>query len=132
MPTLCRVVSLALLVLTTACGHAKLVASVRPTPQPTGYLFSNLNVFDGEQPLGPRDVLVRKDRVEAVAPAGTLTAQDVVRIDGTGKTLLPGLIDSHGHLETHGEAIWDLGLPNMKAISAAYLYAGVTSALILQ
>jgi len=132
MHTLCRAVSLAFLVLTTACGHARLVASVKPTAQPTGYLFSNVNVFDGEQGVGPRDVLVRKDRIEAVAPAGTLTAQDVIRIDGTGKTLLPGLIDSHAHLETHGEAIWNLGLPDMKAISAAYLYAGVTSALVLQ
>src|SRR3954447_121243 len=82
MRTLCRVVPLALLVLTTACGHAKLVSSVKPTPKPAGYLFSNVNVFDGEQALGPRDVLVRNDRIEAVAPAGTLTAQDVTRIDG--------------------------------------------------
>jgi imidazolonepropionase-like amidohydrolase len=132
MRTLCRLVPLALLVLTTACGHAKLVASVKPTARPSGYLFANVNVFDGEQALGPRDVLVRNDRIEAVAPAGTLTAQDVVRIDGTGKTLLPGLVDAHAHLESHGEALWNLGLPDLEAISAAYLYGGVTSAMVLQ
>ncbi|WP_224242732.1 amidohydrolase family protein [Hyalangium gracile] len=132
MRPLRRLVPLALLVLSTACGHAKLVASVSPSAQPSGYLFANVNVFDGEQALGARDVLVRNGRIEAVEPAGTLTAQDVVRIDGTGKTLLPGLVDSHAHLESNGEALWDLGLPDLKAISEAYVYAGVTGALILQ
>jgi imidazolonepropionase-like amidohydrolase len=132
MPTLRSLISLTLLALTTACGHAKLVASVHPTARPPGYLFANVNVFDGEQALGARDVLIRKDRIEAVAPAGTLTAQDVIRVDGTGKTLLPGLVDAHAHLESNGEALWDLGLPDLKVISGAYLYAGVTSAMILQ
>ncbi len=132
MRTVCRLLALALLVLTTACGHAKLVASVHPTARPAGYLFTHVNVFDGEQPLGPRDVLVRNDRIEAVAPAGTITAPDATRIDGTGKTLLPGLIDSHAHLETSGEALWDLGLPDLESIAQAYVYAGVTGALILQ
>ena len=132
MRTLYRFIPLAVLLLTTACGHAKLVASVRPTDRPAGYLFANVNVFDGEQPLGPRDVLVRNDRIEAVAPAGTLTVPDAIRIDGSGKTLLPGLVDAHAHLETSGEALWNLGLPDLKAISEAYVYAGVTSAMILQ
>lgn len=132
MRVLRSVVPLVLLVLGTACGQARLVASVKPTAQPTGYLFSNVNVFDGEQPLGPRDVLIREDRIEAVAPAGTLTAEGVVRVEGTGKTLLPGLVDAHAHLESNGEAIWNLGLPDLKAISEGYLYAGVTSAMILQ
>lgn len=132
MHPLFRVIPLALLMLTTACGHDKLVASVRPTARPSGYLFANVNVFDGEQPLGPRDVLIRNDRIEAVAPAGSLTAPEVIRVDGTGKTLLPGLVDAHAHLESNGEALWNLGLPDLEAISAAYLYAGVTSALVLQ
>jgi len=132
MLTLPRIIPLAALVLTTACGHAKLVASVHsPAPAP-GYLLTNVNVFDGEQPLGPRDVLIRDALIEAVAPAGTLTAPELIRVDGTGKTLLPGLVDAHAHLESSGEALWDLGLPDLKAISEAYLYGGVTSAMILQ
>ncbi|HEX8697496.1 MAG TPA: amidohydrolase family protein [Myxococcaceae bacterium] len=132
MRMLHRFIPLAVLLLTTACGHAKLVASVHSPARPGGYLFSQVNVFDGEQPLGPRDVLVRNDRIEAVAPAGTLTVPEAIRIDGTGKTLLPGLVDAHAHLESNGEALWDLGLPDLKAISAAYLYSGVTSAMVLQ
>jgi imidazolonepropionase-like amidohydrolase len=57
---------------------------------------------------------------------------DAIRIDGSGKTLLPGLVDAHAHLETSGEALWNLGLPDLKAISEAYVYAGVTSTMILQ
>lgn len=65
-------------------------------------LFHHVRVFDGTRNLGVRDVLVTGGKITAVAanisaPSGT----DV--IDGAGKTLLPGLIDSHTH--TWGDAL---------------------------
>lgn len=96
-------------------------------------LFTDVNVFDGEQRLGARDVLVRKGVIERVAPAGSLQASEgVVRIDGAGRTLLPGLIDSHAHLESHGEPIWAAGLGQLDDVAQAYVYAGVTTALVMQ
>ncbi|HTU13160.1 MAG TPA: amidohydrolase family protein [Allosphingosinicella sp.] len=75
-------------------------AAAQPAPAdaPGGsVLIAGARVFDGERLLGERDVLVTNGRIAAVgeglaAPAGT------TRVDGRGKTLLPGLMDSHVHV----------------------------------
>lgn len=59
-------------------------------------LFSNVRVFDGERTETNRDVLVQGGTIvrigtKLVPPAGASV------VDGTGKTLLPGLIDAHTH-----------------------------------
>lgn len=62
----------------------------------------------GELPLPDTDVLVRGDRIEAVGADATRLASSpdrldtVERIDATGLTVLPGLIDAHCHI-TFGE-----------------------------
>ena len=49
----------------------------------------------------PADVLLRNDEIVAVGAPGTVSATatgaDVMRIDATGKTVMPGLIDTHLH-----------------------------------
>lgn len=86
-------------------------------------LIEGARVFDGTgAPARVGDVLVEGDRIVAVgkrlqAPAGAL------RVDGRGKTLIPGLHDLHTHLRSPAlNAPEDLG----KAY-AGYLLAGVTS-----
>ncbi|HYC51878.1 MAG TPA: hypothetical protein VEB19_12270, partial [Gemmatimonadaceae bacterium] len=59
-------------------------------------LVQGARVFDGVTMLGVRDVLVTEGRIARVdrnitPPAG------VTIVDGSGKTLLPGLIDAHTH-----------------------------------
>lgn len=44
------------------------------------------------------DVLVEGDRVAAVAAPGSLAAADAEAIDAQGATLIPGLVEAHGHL----------------------------------
>lgn len=63
-------------------------------------LFRNVRVFDGSRMLSPRDVLVMDGKIAAM---GELKAAGATVVDGTGKTLLPGLIDSHTH--TWGDAL---------------------------
>ena len=63
---------------------------------PTTTLFRGVRVFDGETTLPATDVLVADGRIAAIgeaieAPAGARI------VEGTGRTLLPGLIDSHTH-----------------------------------
>ena len=65
-------------------------------------LIRNTKVFDGEGFLdGSHDVLLHEGRIR-VAPHGQLDAPaNAAVVDGTGATLLPGLIDAHVHLSTN-------------------------------
>lgn len=68
--------------------------------EPVGFVVRNVRLFDGEQTVDRADVLVEGERITGVAPhPGTLAygADRYDVIDGTGATLLPGLIDSHTH-----------------------------------
>jgi imidazolonepropionase-like amidohydrolase len=60
--------------------------------------ISNVNVFDSvnARVTGPTDVTVRGGLIASITPAGS-TEFSGAKIDGTGKTLLPGLIDAHWH-----------------------------------
>jgi imidazolonepropionase-like amidohydrolase len=60
--------------------------------------FSNVNVFDSGDGriIGPMDVAISGGLISSVTPAGA-AKQSGATIDGTGKTLIPGLIDAHWH-----------------------------------
>lgn len=62
-----------------------------------GFAVRNVRIFDGAQVIENGTVVVRGNKITAVGanvpvPAGYPT------IDGTGKTLLPGLIESQAHV----------------------------------
>jgi imidazolonepropionase-like amidohydrolase len=61
-------------------------------------LFRNVRVFDGVSPRlsATTDVLVRGNQIAGVGQGASSTARV---IDGAGRTLMPGLIDAHCHLE---------------------------------
>ena len=64
-------------------------------------IIANVSVFDART-LGHRrgqSVLVRGDRIAAIGPAASFAAPEGARvIDGTGKYLIPGLVDVHMHM----------------------------------
>ena len=62
-------------------------------------MFRNARVFDGARVIPQADVLVRDGRIDAVGPRLPFPEGAQV-IDGSGKTLLPGLIDAHAHVWT--------------------------------
>jgi imidazolonepropionase-like amidohydrolase len=75
-----------------------------------------------------RDVLVRGDRIEAITPTGTQRApEDANLVDGTGATLLPGLVDAHAHVYSDPSPPWQLELPDPDWVLRSYLYCGVTT-----
>ncbi len=64
-------------------------------------LFSNVRLFDADGGvfLENQSVLASGGKIAAVGPAGALTVPAGTRtIDGTGKTLVPGIWDSHMHI----------------------------------
>ncbi|NJN05393.1 MAG: amidohydrolase family protein, partial [Rhodobacteraceae bacterium] len=61
-------------------------------------LFTNVNVFDGvnEKLIQNANVVVTGNKITAVSTEPLAVAGGRV-IDGGGRTLMPGLIDSHWH-----------------------------------
>lgn len=65
------------------------------------YAFTNVTVvpMDAERALHGQTVVVRGDRIETIAPADRFDIPaGAVVIDGTGKWLIPGLAEMHGHV----------------------------------
>src|SRR6266567_3274876 len=61
--------------------------------------FVGARIIDGtgKAPIETATVLVRNGRIEAVGPSVTVPA-GVQRIDAAGKTIIPGLVNAHGHV----------------------------------
>ncbi|MCL2493637.1 MAG: amidohydrolase family protein [Clostridiales bacterium] len=59
----------------------------------------NANVFDGENSIGVKTVVLSGETIQSV---GDEVPGGAVVIDAMGKTLLPGLIDSHVHTDMDG------------------------------
>ena len=69
-------------------------------PPPSQVLFTNVMVFDGvNDRLTKADVLVTENLITEVSeePLAVIQSTNMTVIDGGGRTLMPGLIDSHTH-----------------------------------
>jgi len=91
------------------CTVLLLAGSTLLHAQPAGTLkaFTNLRLFDGTGAATVADavLLVRNGRIEAVGPADSVVVPDAAeRIDLGGATVLPGLINVHGHAANDTEA----------------------------
>jgi len=99
---------LALAALVGLAGASRPVAA----PRPSTTLIRGAWVFDGERMLGgPRDVLIRGDRIVRVSARIGGSADSVVA--GAGLTLMPGLTDLHVHTSS-------AAFPSQAGFVAAY------------
>jgi len=129
---LTRVMSLAACCLLAACSAPRPEIVHQPDPKPTSLLLRHAGVLDvgGGRVLADRDVLVRGDRIAAIGLGGQIAAEPGVReIDAGGATLLPGLIDVHGHVSLDSAPTWVRRMPDVEANLRSYLYTGVTTVL---
>ena len=71
-------------------------------------LFTNVRVWDGnnEGLTEPTNVLVVNNLIDSIGPDAS--GDDATVIDGGGRTLMPGLIEGHGHLQMNGASITDI------------------------
>ncbi len=70
-----------------------------PGLRPTAITGATIIDGTGREPIADGVVVVRGKRIEAVGPAASTPVPDgCERIDLPGETVLPGLIDTHGHL----------------------------------
>jgi imidazolonepropionase-like amidohydrolase len=105
----------------------------------TATLIENTLVFDCEGDGNRHSAIAFTDKIEALgddAVAWAQTQHDVTRIDGAGKTVMPGLIDAHCHIsfdEPHSnDELFFHRREGLAAIVAAHnvhkiLRSGVTS-----
>ncbi|WP_412062109.1 amidohydrolase family protein [Rubrivirga sp. IMCC45206] len=91
------VVALVAAVLLAACS-----APPRAAADSTVIAFEHVTVIpmDGaERALADHTVLVSGDRIVAVGPSAEVAVPDgATRVDGTGRYLIPGLAEMHGHV----------------------------------
>ena len=124
-----RTFGAALLLALAACSRpADLVRE--PDPAPEIVVIENVAVLDVE--LGERvpglDVVVRDGRIASIRNAGSEPpAEGATRVDGTNGTLLPGLVDAHGHVGNSPAPPWADEMPDPERNLRAFLYAGVTT-----
>jgi imidazolonepropionase-like amidohydrolase len=107
-----------------------LVERAPGSPPPT--VIRAVAIYDGlaSTRTSVRDVLIENGRIARIAPPGTIPRGAGMRqIDGAGRTLLPGLIDVHGHVATDSAPPWRGEWPDPKRNMQAYLYCGVTTVL---
>lgn len=90
-------------------------------------VFRNARIITmkGDEILEKGDLLVVNNRIKAVGPAGSLSIpKGTVEMDASGKTIVPGFVDTHAHLwpnwGMHKNQMW------MYAINLAY---GVTTTM---
>lgn len=104
------------------------VARIDPGDRPI--VFQDVTVFDSEALTSKphRDVIVRGANIESVVPSGSRPLPEAAHVvDGEGATLVPGLIDMHGHLTTTTGPSWEVAAPNPPDALRAYAYAGITT-----
>lgn len=81
------------LALVTVCAPARAQQPV------TAFVGVNVVPMDREAVVAGQTVLVKDGRIAQIGPSSAVTVPDgAIRIDGTGKYLVPGLSDMHGHL----------------------------------
>jgi hypothetical protein len=107
--------------LSLALALALLPATPAPdSGQAAAYAFVNVTVIpmDRERVLRGQTVVVQGTRIVAVGPAGRVAVPEgAVRIDGTGRFLMPGLAEMHAHI-TPGTQVTDAELERLLELFA--------------
>ena len=86
-----------------------------PKDRPRGTLVlrnARIVTMKGDEVIERGDVLVRDNRIAAVGAAGSITVPAGTReMDAAGKTIVPGFIDTHGHVwapfGVHKAQVWE-------------------------
>ncbi|HEY2775941.1 MAG TPA: amidohydrolase family protein [Candidatus Binatia bacterium] len=104
----------------------------RPASPPASVVFEHPSVFDvttGTQ-TADQDVLVTGTTITAIGASGSLAVPaGSQHVDGRGATLVPGLVDSHGHVANSPAPPWLREFPDADRNLQSFLYCGVTTVL---
>jgi len=101
------------------------VSAPRAKPQGSFVLRgARVVTMKGDEILPNADIVVTDNRIAAIGPSGSVTVPAGAKsFDGTGKTVIPGFIDTHAHLHYSGFELF----PETKWEYVANLAYGVTT-----
>jgi imidazolonepropionase-like amidohydrolase len=128
---------LTVLTASTALALGLIVTDQTPAQSPATQAFIGATVIDGTgaAPIPNAVMLVRNQRIVSLGPAQAVDVPEgTQRIDVTGKTIVPGLINAHGHVgsadgfETGPTVNTDANVARQLALYARY---GVTTVVSL-
>lgn len=97
-------------------------------------VFTNVRVFDGtaDSLSAPTTVVVRGNVIAAIGPDAAPAAPEATIIDGTGQTLMPGLIDNHVHMMFNSLSPAEMAAPDMSLEKVMALSAAQSRAMLLR
>jgi imidazolonepropionase-like amidohydrolase len=113
-------------------GVAAAIATPRHEPRALAIMNVTVIPMDRERVLAHQTVIVRDGRIATIGPVSSIAVpSDARRVDGSGRFLIPGLVDAHVHYDEDDPA----DDPHVDAInrqfSALFLSAGVTTVMNL-
>lgn len=129
-----RIKSIIAILLVAVIASASLTQAAEKKELPQT-LFKNVNIFNGTEDklYQNHHVLVEGNLIKTIS-AQPIPAESAEVIDGSGKTLMPGLIDGHAHVMINAhfntvEKDMDLGDLNIRAVRVMkrFLMDGFTS-----
>lgn len=83
--------------------------AIAQAPAVTAFVNVTVVPMDAERALAGHTVIVQGDRIAAMGPVGQMVVPTgAVIIDGTGKFLIPGLAEMHGHNPPPGSSEQDV------------------------
>lgn len=90
-------------VLLAACASAPAPRREAPSSNLVAFVHVSVVPMDSERVLRDQTVLVDGGRIAAIGPARSVNVpKEALRIDATGRYLLPAFCDMHVHLEAEG------------------------------
>jgi imidazolonepropionase-like amidohydrolase len=133
MPTKSLRSALTALAATVLAPAAPLVAQDAEPPA-SEIVFSNVRVFDGiaDTLSAPTTVVVRGNVIAAIGPDAAPTSPQATVIDGSGQTLMPGLIDNHVHMMFNSLSPAEMAAPDMSLEKVMQLSAAQSRAMLLR
>jgi len=94
---------MSLRIVTRGCAAALLLLPALVTAQPVVRAFTGSTLIDGSdrQPIPNATIVVRDGKIVAAGPASSVSVPaGAERVSLAGKTVIPGLINAHGHVNT--------------------------------
>lgn len=93
-------------------------------------LIKEVSIFNGKDKeiSAPQDVLLEQGIIKKIGSNLKVADERTYKIiDGSNKTLMPGLVDAHVHISGSGAVPWKNIAANEAYNLSAYLYSGITT-----